>query len=183
MSLEETMLTKADRHHLFRDSVSFIRGHNPALPVVVRVYDNIVALRLSLISQWRARPTCEYGIIVVTLRAYTMKAHHIIFLLILLLAGCATPTPSQTPPCGALRRARHGNRSRSRDYEEVKENRIADLRRQLARTRDAARKTEIINRLITEFDAYNADSPSITSASTSAALKSSTFRACTHASP
>ena len=87
-----------------------------------------------------------------------MKAHHIIFLLIILLGACSTPDAEPNAALRELYAELDMEIARSHDYEVVKENRIADLRRQLARTRDAARKTEIINRLITEFDAYNADS-------------------------
>lgn len=87
-----------------------------------------------------------------------MKAHHIIFLLILILAGCATPDAEPNAALHELYAELDMEIARSHDYEVVKENRIADLRRQLTRTRDAARKTEIINGLITEFDAYNSDS-------------------------
>lgn len=87
-----------------------------------------------------------------------MKAHHIIFLLIILLGACSTPDAEPNAALRELYAELDMEIARSHDYEVVKENRIADLRRQLARTRDAARKTEIINGLITEFDAYNSDS-------------------------
>lgn len=48
--------------------------------------------------------------------------------------------------------------ARSTDYERIKEQRIAGLKRDYDLSHDRNRRTAIINQLIDEFDAYNADS-------------------------
>lgn len=48
--------------------------------------------------------------------------------------------------------------ARSGDYEEAKEKRIMQLRHNYDISRNQNERTEIVNRLIAEFDAYNADS-------------------------
>ena len=48
--------------------------------------------------------------------------------------------------------------ARSGEYEQLKELRIGRLRDELSTTRDPHRQTDIINQLVDEYDAYNADS-------------------------
>lgn len=48
--------------------------------------------------------------------------------------------------------------ARSKDYERLKDNRIIQLRKEYDLSMDMNKRTEIVNRLVQEFDAYNADS-------------------------
>lgn len=83
---------------------------------------------------------------------------YIIAFITLLLASCSERNPDTQSGLKALYDELDYEIDRSKDYEIAKENRINQLRKSYAVARDQKQKTEIVNRLIAEFDAYNADS-------------------------
>lgn len=86
-----------------------------------------------------------------------MKIYIIVFIT-LLLASCSERNPDTQSGLKALYDELDYEIDRSKDYEIAKENRINQLRKSYAVARDQKQKTEIVNHLIAEFDAYNADS-------------------------
>lgn len=87
-----------------------------------------------------------------------MKLYLLLISVTLLFTSCSDPKADIEPELQALYGELDREIANSRDYEIAKENRISQLRRNYDLSRDDSRRTEIINRLIAEFDAYNADS-------------------------
>lgn len=86
-----------------------------------------------------------------------MKIYILLFIS-LLLASCNKQKASVDPELQALYSELDREIANSRQYEIVKDNRIGELRKSYYFSHDENQKTEIINRLISEFDAYDADS-------------------------
>lgn len=86
-----------------------------------------------------------------------MKPYIILFITLLLIS-CSEHKSDNDSDLQSLYRELDLEIAKSRDYEIEKENRIAGLREKSELSRDRKQKTEMINRLIEEFDAYNADS-------------------------
>ncbi len=86
-----------------------------------------------------------------------MKIYILLFISVL-LASCNKQKASVDPELQALYSDLDSEIANSRQYEIVKDNRIGELRKSYYFSHDENQKTEIINRLISEFDAYDADS-------------------------
>lgn len=84
---------------------------------------------------------------------------HLFLLLITgILASCGASQSQSDPELEQLYQALDYEIEHSSDYEHEKDARILQLRKEYDMSRDNRQRTEIINRLIREFDAYNADS-------------------------
>lgn len=80
------------------------------------------------------------------------------FFIILLLASCSRQESELTPELQALYEELDQEIANSEQYEQSKVFRIAQLRKSYAAAPDEKQRTMLINRLIEEFNAYNADS-------------------------
>lgn len=80
------------------------------------------------------------------------------FLIILLLASCSRQESELTPELQGLYEELDQEIANSEQYEQSKVFRIAQLRKSYAAAPDEKQRTMLINRLIEEFNAYNADS-------------------------
>lgn len=80
------------------------------------------------------------------------------FFIILLLASCSRQESELTPELQALYEDLDQEIANSEQYEQSKVFRIAQLRKSYAAAPDEKQRTMLINRLIEEFNAYNADS-------------------------
>lgn len=74
------------------------------------------------------------------------------------MLSCSGSNNSNNPDLENLYDLLDNEIAQSKKYEDEKNRRIADLRKQYDLSMDANKRTRTVNRLITEFDAYNADS-------------------------
>lgn len=79
-------------------------------------------------------------------------------LLLLLLVSCGGSESKSDSDLQRLYEELDAEIGRSGDYERAKEERIGDLRRTLASARDESARTQAIASLISEYEAFNADS-------------------------
>lgn len=86
-----------------------------------------------------------------------MRLFFYLFLMSILLS-CGRGKSSSSPELQELYTQLDSEIARSKDYEKKKEARIAHLRKEYDLVSDSRRRTEIIDSLIFEFEAYNADS-------------------------
>lgn len=77
---------------------------------------------------------------------------------ILFLVSCSEKQDSGSEDLQKLYDTLDAEISRSKEYEKRKESRIADLKKRFDLTGDSHRRTALIDSLIIEFEAYNADS-------------------------
>ncbi len=82
----------------------------------------------------------------------------ILLLIALLAAACGNGHKGADPSLERLYTKLDADIDASGDFEKVKDERIAGLKREYAQSVDENRRTEILNKLIEEFNAYNADS-------------------------
>lgn len=87
-----------------------------------------------------------------------MKTPVIVTLILLLLSSCGGDNSESNRELADLYELLDNEIARSDEYDARKEQRIARLRHEYDLTTDKRIGTELINRLIQEFDAYNADS-------------------------
>lgn len=87
-----------------------------------------------------------------------MKSYLLLIIILTLLASCSHVKADKDPELERLYTQLDEEIARSGDYEKLKEDRIIKYKREYDLTADRDKRTEIINGLITEFDAYNADS-------------------------
>lgn len=90
------------------------------------------------------------------------STHFIIILFVVLLSvgicGCNKEESAQSPKLEEIYDELDAEIARSAEYELIKDNRILNLRKELATCHDEYRRTELLNRLVDEYNAYNADS-------------------------
>lgn len=86
-----------------------------------------------------------------------MKSYISLFL-VLLLISCGTQVPDDNKELQELYSLLDSEIARSKVYEDVKETKISKLHKDYSRATNEKHKTKIINDIIAEFDAYNADS-------------------------
>lgn len=87
-----------------------------------------------------------------------MKYHLPVLTLIILMIACSREKGTADPKTEEIYQELDAEIERSAEYEAPKENRILALRKELASTRDESRRTELLNRLAEEYNAYDADS-------------------------
>lgn len=87
-----------------------------------------------------------------------MKSYLLLIIILTLLASCSPVKSDKDPQLESLYTQLDEEIARSGDYEKLKEDRIVKYKREYDLTADRHKRTEIINNLIGEFDAYNADS-------------------------
>ncbi|MBD5312495.1 MAG: hypothetical protein K2J29_02920 [Muribaculaceae bacterium] len=82
----------------------------------------------------------------------------ILLLICILLSACGKAKHGGKSELTALYEELDAEIDKSSEYENIKESRMARLRKAYDMTNDSRQRTDIINRIIAEFDAYNADS-------------------------
>lgn len=87
-----------------------------------------------------------------------MKIYNICFLLLVLLVSCGTDPRGNGAGMQELYDTLDEEIERCSEYDKERESRIKSLREEYSATRDEGQRTAIIDRLISEYIAYNADS-------------------------
>lgn len=87
-----------------------------------------------------------------------MKIYFISIILLAILTGCSKSNKTPDESLNSIYDHLDEEIGHSREYEVIKENGIAKLRRDLAKCKDESLKTELLNKLAEEYSAYNADS-------------------------
>ena len=87
-----------------------------------------------------------------------MKYFSIFLCLIGILSSCGSRSNSVSPELKQLYATLDEEISKAPEYDKVKEERIANLRKEYTEIKDEDRRTDILNSLAAEFNSYNADS-------------------------
>lgn len=87
-----------------------------------------------------------------------MKTNTLLIVLVLLLSSCGKETVGREDELQDFYALLDSEIARSDEYDNVKNMRIADYRQRYASTTSERMRTELLDMLVKEFDAYNADS-------------------------